>query len=199
MPLYHSADHAMRVYLQLYDLLLQGFDPFVMVGREYEDKCPACKSVGRWRKQDGVWYCTGPRCGAKRPWNVAAVMKGFFQDGQARVTMRSPLGFWPGRVTMKPSARVRYDTPADLLADLGLVWVVLKLEEFALLRGRVELDGWEPLMRDLRERYPREQCEWQAWSKRKVQRTVEEARDKAQRRMVWIGLMDKEDLPDDRV
>jgi hypothetical protein len=179
----------MRAYIRLYDELLQGFDPFAMVGRQYVDQCPACKSVGKWRQQDGEWYCSSSGCGASRPWNIAAVFKGYFQDGLARVSMRTERGTWKGGVQMKPTARVRYDTQADKIVDLGMVWVVLLWEEYVLLRLRVELESWAAA-----ERWLRENWYWEKWHHHKIKRAVEEARDKAEARMVTMGLMDRGDL-----
>ncbi len=181
MGRYQSADQAMRAYLRLYENVVRGFDPFAMVGRQYWDKCPACKSVGKWRQQDGEWYCAASSCGAPRPWSRAGVMKGYFQQGLARISGK--------RVQMKPSARVRYDTAGDTLADLGQVWVVLTEWEHRLLALFVLVGGWAPLVRKLREDWP-----WMDWKERRARGIVKSARQKAERRMVRMGLMDVGDL-----
>jgi hypothetical protein len=114
---------------------------------------------------------------------VAAVMKGYFQDGLAHVSGK--------RVQMKSSVRIRYDTPGDLVADLGQIWVVLTHREHYLLQRYVEIGSVRALARELNE----VRAFGERWYPRKVDCALRDEGGvikKAEDRMVALGLMDRE-------
>jgi len=183
MAQYTGAHHAMWVYLKLREQLLQGFDPFAMIGRRYVDECPACHSVGLWRFHKDHWFCTKDGCGAERPWKLAAVMKGYFQNGLAHVSGK--------RVQMKSMPRIHYDTPADLLADLGRIWIVLSHREQYLLQRYVEVGSIRALARELSDA----KAFGEFWYPRKLDNELRDGRKgiikKAEDQMVALGLMER--------
>jgi len=168
---YRSADHAMACYLGL----LQATDG--APGRRlYDDvdrylsRCwqRKCKAYRRWRPsqrwcwQDGKMLCK--ECGAPRQIERVQVLHAAGRERDANTE--------PAR---------------DRLADLGRVFMVLRLDDERLLAARVLTPRREALLPRLRECLPF--GPWRAWDDRELGENLKRVRREVEERLEWLDLL----------
>jgi hypothetical protein len=176
---YRTADDALRRYVQLHDdAAPRSPDPYELRGSVPLDLCPK-GHPGPWRKQDGVEFCAASHCGAPRPTVPAAILRGTFQRGLARVR-----GL---RVTLKPAGTGGAHAGIDEFVDLGRVWAAVPTYwDLICLYALVRHGSRDAARRWCRENWPRRIA---GWSEHRFRSDVTSARQRAERRLAAMGLL----------
>jgi len=177
-PPFKDEEHAFRSYAQMMSRpSLSGIDPIAMRGIEYAKVCQYCKKKKKarskspneaepWKRQDGVWRCTGFRCGKLRPWKVIGVPRGYFQENVRRHSGHAGV---------------------EQLAELGLAFRVLTLWQLRAWWAYVALRDYRRTVHFCREIWPRYVA---GWSLHKVKLLVDKARERARPELIRRGLIE---------